>query len=140
MTEMEKMMKGLDFDGFDPEIVSARENAARLKLEINQCIDDEERLKLQSKLFGRIGYSLVQPPFHCEFGKTISIGESTFINMNVVMLDNAAITIGNNVLIKDYTPSENSLFTLTMTTNSSTCYGCNCSPIHAVITELEQKE
>ncbi len=109
MTELEKMMNGLDFDGFDSEIVAVRKNAAKLKLEINQCIDDEERLKLLSQLFGSIGYSLVQTPFHCEFGKTISIGEFTFINMNVVMLDNAPITIGNNVLIgpntQFYTPS-----------------------------------
>jgi len=109
MTEFEKMMDGQPFDSFDPEIIQLRQTASRLKLEINQCIDDEERLKLHAKLFGHIGYSLVQPPFHCEFGKTISIGESTFINMNVVMLDNAPITIGNHVLIgpnaQFYTPS-----------------------------------
>ncbi len=93
------MMSGLDFDSFSAEIVELRQNAAKLKLAINQCIDDEERLLLHAQLFGRIGRSLIQPPFHCEFGKTISIGESTFINMNVVMLDNAPITIGNNVLI-----------------------------------------
>ncbi len=103
------MMSGLDFDSFSAEIVELRQNAAKLKLAINQCIDDEERLLLHAQLFGRIGRSLIQPPFHCEFGKTISIGESTFINMNVVMLDNAPITIGNNVLIgpssQFYTPS-----------------------------------
>lgn len=109
MTELEKMVNGLDFDSFAPEIVELRKTTAQLTLDINQCIDQEERLLLQSKLFGKIGRSLVQPPFHCEFGKTISIGEETFINMNVVMLDNAPITIGINVLIgpnaQFYTPT-----------------------------------
>ena len=43
--------------------------------------------------------SIIRSPFYCEFGKTIFIGESTFINMNANMLDGAKISIGNNVLI-----------------------------------------
>ncbi|WP_154179201.1 sugar O-acetyltransferase [Vibrio furnissii] len=100
MTEFEKMIAGQVFDGEDPSIVTIRQRATALKLRINQCIDDNERNALQQQLFGSFGTdSVVQPPFHCEFGQTIRIGHHTFLNMNVVMLDNVPITIGDNVLI-----------------------------------------
>ncbi|CAH8195780.1 sugar O-acetyltransferase [Vibrio aestuarianus] len=109
MTEMEKMMDGQIFDGADPEIDRIRCKAAQLQIQINQCCDASQRYSLQQQLFGVIGHSVVQPPFHCEFGETIHIGDETFINMNVTMLDGACITIGNHVLIgpntQFYTPS-----------------------------------
>ncbi|WP_061051420.1 sugar O-acetyltransferase [Vibrio mimicus] len=100
MSELDKMLNGEHFDGASAEVEALRHQAGRLKLAINQSLDDTERHALQRELFGYLGeQSRVQPPFHCEFGKTIRIGEHTFINMNVVMLDGAPITIGNNVLI-----------------------------------------
>ncbi|PAR38499.1 acetyltransferase [Vibrio metoecus] len=100
MSELDKMLNGENFDGASTEIEVLRCQAAKLKLAINQSIDEEERYALQTQLFGFLGaQSSVQPPFHCEFGKTIRIGTQTFINMNVVMLDGAPITIGNHVLI-----------------------------------------
>jgi len=99
MTEFEKMMSGQVFDGADQEIDSIRNAATETLQQLNTCIDDEKKRALKKQLFGHIGESFVQPPFHCEFGKTIAIGDETFINMNVVMLDGAAITIGNHVLI-----------------------------------------
>ncbi|EKO3490172.1 sugar O-acetyltransferase [Vibrio fluvialis] len=100
MTEREKMMAGQVFDGDEPSIIELSQRATELKVRINQSIDAQERGRLQSQLFGAFGpESIVQPPFHCEFGQTIRIGRHTFLNMNIVMLDNAPITIGDNVLI-----------------------------------------
>ncbi|MGR5178180.1 sugar O-acetyltransferase [Vibrio parahaemolyticus] len=99
MTELEKMMSGQVFDGADKEVSALRSQAAQALKQFNNEADDHRRMALQGQLFGRIGKSFVQAPFTCEFGKTITIGDETFINMNVVMLDGAAISIGNNVLI-----------------------------------------
>ncbi|MGR5245006.1 sugar O-acetyltransferase [Vibrio alfacsensis] len=99
MTELEKMMSGQVFDGGDEEIDAIRTNATKTLLKLNSSTDAEERITLQAELLGKVGNSYIQPPFHCEFGKTIEIGEQTFINMNVVMLDGAKITIGSHVLI-----------------------------------------
>ncbi|EEX94720.1 hexapeptide repeat-containing acetyltransferase [Vibrio orientalis CIP 102891 = ATCC 33934] len=99
MNELEKMMSGQVFDGAAQEIDSIRTATSRTLQQFNTCVDENQRAELQQQLFGQVGQSIIQPPFHCEFGKTISIGSDTFINMNVVMLDGAAITIGNNVLI-----------------------------------------
>jgi len=109
MNELEKMMSGQVFDGAAQEIDSIRTATSRTLQQFNTCVDENQRAELQQQLFGQVGQSMIRPPFHCEFGKTISIGSDTFINMNVVMLDGAPITIGNNVLIGPsvqlYTPS-----------------------------------
>ena len=100
MTEFEKMLAGKDFDGGADSIDHIRQNAANLLQAINQNTDDSQRSELFQQLMGQIATSsLIRSPFYCEFGKTISIGEKSFINMNVTMLDGAKITIGNNVLI-----------------------------------------
>ncbi|KXF80876.1 sugar O-acetyltransferase [Enterovibrio coralii] len=100
MTEFEKMMAGEDFDGGDQSVDAVRNNAATLLQTLNQTIDGKKRSELLSQLMGEIpSSSIIRSPFYCEFGKTISIGEGTFINMNVTMLDGAKINIGKNVLI-----------------------------------------
>ncbi len=109
-TELEKMLSGQVYDGADQEIDTMRSNARKALMAFNNHQDPDQQHALQVQLFGKVGSSsLIQPPFHCEFGKTIEIGDDTFINMNAVMLDGANIKIGNNVLIgpsaQFYTPS-----------------------------------
>ncbi|MFA0014189.1 sugar O-acetyltransferase [Vibrio lentus] len=109
-TELEKMLSGQVYDGADLEIDTMRSNARKSLMAFNNHQAPDQQHTLQEQLFGKVGSSsLIQPPFHCEFGKTIEIGEDTFINMNVVMLDGARIKVGNNVLIgpsvQFYTPS-----------------------------------
>ncbi|MEZ9891844.1 sugar O-acetyltransferase [Vibrio lentus] len=109
-TELEKMLSGQVYDGADQEIDTMRSNARKSLMAFNNHQDPDQQYTLQEQLFGKVGSSsLIQPPFHCEFGKTIEIGDDTFINMNAVMLDGANIKIGNNVLIgpsaQFYTPS-----------------------------------
>lgn len=109
-TELEKMLSGQVYDGADQKIDIIRTNAKKSLMAFNNHQDPDQQHALQEQLFGKVGSnSLIQPPFHCEFGKTIEIGNNTFINMNVVMLDGANIKVGNNVLIgpsaQFYTPS-----------------------------------
>ena len=109
-TELEKMLSGQVYDGADQEIDTMRSNAKKALMAFNNHQTPDQQHTLQEQLFGKVGSSsLIQPPFHCEFGKTIEIGDDTFINMNVVMLDGANIKICNNVLIgpsaQFYTPS-----------------------------------
>ncbi|MGR5286533.1 sugar O-acetyltransferase [Vibrio maritimus] len=100
MTEFEKMLAGEEFDGGSESINKIRQNAADLLQAINQNTNEAQRGELFQQLMGSMdGSSIIRSPFYCEFGKTISIGKKTFLNMNVTMLDGAKITIGNNVLI-----------------------------------------
>ncbi len=56
---------------------------------------------LLRRLFGSINGNpyLVQIPFHCSYGCNIHIGKNFFSNNNCVMMDNAEIRIGDNVML-----------------------------------------
>lgn len=99
MTELEKMQQGERFDPCDQEIQALRQQTFTLLQQFNRTLSDKGR-SLAKKLFRQVGArSVISPPFLCEFGKTISIGNNCFINMGVTMLDNAPITLGNHVLV-----------------------------------------
>lgn len=109
ITEFKKMQLGLDYDPLAPEFGKLREHAFTLLQAINQnqFIKAKPYFTELLKSFGE--NSIICPPFMCEYGKTISVGRNTYINMGATMLDNAEIKIGNNVLIgphaQFYTPS-----------------------------------
>ena len=42
---------------------------------------------------------MINPPFFCDYGSNIELGDNVFINAYCVFLDEALITIGNNVFI-----------------------------------------
>ncbi|WP_022943294.1 sugar O-acetyltransferase [Psychromonas hadalis] len=109
MTEFEKMQQGLDYDAQAPEFSALRDSAFELLQKINQSQFDKAKPYLASLLKGLGENSIVCPPFQCEYGKSIRIGRDCFLNMGITMLDNATITIGNNVLVgpnaQFYTPT-----------------------------------
>lgn len=99
MTEIEKLIAGEPYDGTSKEIFELRIKTEELLIELRNTTSVSHK-KLLKKLLGKLGKgSTIKAPFHCEFGKSISIGKQTFINMNVTILDGAPVTIGNNVLI-----------------------------------------
>ncbi|ASA58074.1 sugar O-acetyltransferase [Vibrio gazogenes] len=109
MSEFEKMGLGLEFDATSSEFAELRNAAFELLKEINSR-QFEAAKPYVVQLFKHVGNNtVVCPPFLCEYGKSISIGNNTYINMGVTMLDNAPITIGNDVLIgpsvQFYTPA-----------------------------------
>lgn len=99
MTEFEKMQLGLEYDDFGDEMTALKESAFELLQKINQCPAAKAKPFFKKLLKNMPDKSFIYPPFHCEYGKTISIGEYSFINLGVTMLDNAPITIGDHVLI-----------------------------------------
>ncbi|WP_276528608.1 maltose acetyltransferase domain-containing protein, partial [Vibrio splendidus] len=71
-TELEKMLSGQVYDGADQKIDIIRTNAKKSLMAFNNHQDPDQQHALQEQLFGKVGSnSLIQPPFHCEFGKTI---------------------------------------------------------------------
>lgn len=58
----------------------------------------------QQQILGRLLHKIgkkvrIKPPFYCDYGSNIEIGDACDINYNCVMLDDNKITIGNNVRI-----------------------------------------
>lgn len=68
-------------------------------VKLNMTIDREQRNEICKALFGKFGKSTVLSPFRCDYGDNIYIGNNSFINFNVSMVDLGKIKIGNRVLI-----------------------------------------
>jgi maltose O-acetyltransferase len=111
MTEREKMLAGELYDPFDPELVSARERARDLCRELNATRESEQpgRRRILTDLFGSGGDTVwMQPPFYCDYGSNIHLGQRVFFNFNCVLLDVCPIRIGDYTLfgpnVQIYTP------------------------------------
>lgn len=67
----------------------------------NVCFtDSEKRSEILHSLLGKAGKKCtILSPFHCDFGYNIKVGENFFANTGLVVLDEAEVNIGDNVLI-----------------------------------------
>jgi maltose O-acetyltransferase len=100
-TEREKMLAGELYDPLDAELVAGRERARDLCLELNQTREaqKDERRRILRQLFGAGGDSVwMQPPFFCDYGTNIELGERVFFNFNCVVLDVCSVRIGSFTL------------------------------------------
>jgi maltose O-acetyltransferase len=90
------MLAGALYDAGDPELVAARERSEQLMRRYN-ADGDEAVLR---ELLGEVGKDVwVRPPFFCDYGWNISLGDNTFLNFNCVILDVVPVTIGKRVQI-----------------------------------------
>lgn len=96
MTEREKMLRGELYVASDPELVAARERARRLWQALNdRDATTDARRGILDQLLAAVGArAAVEPPFFCDYGSQITLGDEVFINYNCVFLDCAEITIG----------------------------------------------
>ena len=100
-TEREKMTNGEPFFTNDPQLMEDKKNARILCSQFNNSPEDEAlRRALLKKLLGRCGDSIaVKPPFRCDYGYNIFVGEDFFMNFDCVFLDAAPIRIGAHCMI-----------------------------------------
>jgi maltose O-acetyltransferase len=110
-TERQKMLAGEMYDALDPELVAARAHARDLCQALNATRDaeEDERRRIVRELFGRGGDTVwMQPPFYCDYGSNIELGERVFFNFNCVVLDVCLVRIGDFSLfgpaVQIYTP------------------------------------
>jgi maltose O-acetyltransferase len=100
-TEREKMLRGELYDPFDPELVRGRERARDLCQDLNATREgqQQERRRILCELLGRGGDTVwMQPPFYCDYGTHIELGERVFFNFNCVVLDVARVVVGDYTL------------------------------------------
>jgi maltose O-acetyltransferase len=100
-TEKEKMLAGELYDALDPQLTEERINTRLLIKELNDSREDqvEERNQILKKLIPNAGEGLwLQPPFYCDYGYNIKVGDRVFFNFNCVVLDVTQVTIGSRTL------------------------------------------
>src|SRR4051812_7117713 len=101
MTEREKMLAGELYDALDVELVAARTRARDLCQRLNGTreAEQDERRSILTELFAKGGESVwMQPPFYCDYGSNIELGERVFFNFNCVVLDVCRVRIGDYTL------------------------------------------
>ena len=91
------MLAGELYDPMDAELVAARARARDLCRTLNATREAEqaERRRIVCELFAAGGDSVwMQPPFFCDYGANIELGQRVFFNFNCVVLDVCAVRIG----------------------------------------------
>lgn len=103
MTEKEKMLNQMLYDANnDPNLIQERMQAKDLCQRYNQLMpsDVEGQQELMKQLLGEIkGEFFITSPFWCDYGYNIHIGENFYSNHNMVILDCAKVTFGDNVFV-----------------------------------------
>ena len=103
MTEQEKAEAGLLYNP------NTTNEMARHRFRIQDAMCAYNRLKpsqvkkrrdFLAKIFGRIGRKCnILPPFRCDYGFRIEVGENFFAHYNFIVLDGNTVRIGDNVWI-----------------------------------------
>lgn len=101
--EIQKMMSGELYDATDNRVLLAElERCHDLCYDYNHLRPSQvdERTALMRRLLGHTGERFkIISPFLCDYGFNISIGENFFANANLIILDEARVTFGDNVFI-----------------------------------------
>lgn len=101
-TEKQKMLAGELYRPGDAEIqADAAANKAWLA-RYNTALDASSatRHALLSEHFARVGrHAVIRPPFFCDYGYNIHLGDEVFLNFNCVILDIVEVTIGDRTQI-----------------------------------------
>jgi maltose O-acetyltransferase len=110
-SERDKMLAGELYDPLDPDLVARRVRARDRCQALNATreADTDARRTILRDLFGVGGDTVwMQPPFYCDYGENIVLGERVFFNFNCVVLDVCPVRIGDFSLfgpaVQIYTP------------------------------------
>ena len=100
-TEKQKMLAGEMYDASDATLTRERERARDLCAQINALNperDTDAIADLARLLMGRVGSVILTPPFYCDYGGNIELGNTVYFNFNCIILDVAPVTIADNVM------------------------------------------
>jgi maltose O-acetyltransferase len=97
----ERMLAGEPYR-FDSSLAPDTLRCRRLLERVNAASpdQDDERDEVLRELLGSFGEgSNIRPPFRCEYGFRMHVGDRVFANFGLVALDVAVITIGDDTLL-----------------------------------------
>lgn len=101
-SEKQKMLAGDLYVADCPELAADNTRASQWLDRYNASVarPEADRLVLLREIFAAVGEGVnIRPPFHCDYGYNISVGKGVFLNFNCVILDIAAVTIGDDTQI-----------------------------------------
>lgn len=96
------MVTGQLYRSGDDLLREERRHARRALKAFNDTLPDEleKRAAMLKRLFSAMGSNVeIEPPFYCDYGYNISVGNNFYANFNCVILDCAPVTIGDKVFL-----------------------------------------
>ena len=102
MNQKERMLAGLPYkgwlDGLEEERTACKKKIYRYnQIMPGQWAELDEALR---ELMGKAGKNAyIEPPFHCDYGWNIEVGDTFYANYNLTILDVARVSVGNNVML-----------------------------------------
>ena len=101
MTQKERMLANLPYKAWMEGLSEERlENKKRI-YQYNHLPPEQwnEQVDLLKRILGKTGDEVyIEPPFHCDYGYNIEVGENFYANYNLVILDVGKVRIGKNVM------------------------------------------
>lgn len=101
-TEKEKMLAGELYIADCPELRADNRRVSEWMARYNAAVamPPEERITLLKEMLGSVGNHVnIRPPFWCDYGYNIQLGNGVFMNFNCIVLDVVQVTIGDNTQI-----------------------------------------
>ena len=102
MNQKERMLQGLPYKAWLDGLTEEREECKQKLYELNM-LPPTERNRIPDiikSLFGKTGKNVwIEPPFQCDYGWNIEVGDNLFVNYGLTILDVGKVSIGDNVLI-----------------------------------------
>lgn len=103
MNEITHVPDGHLYDANNDKRVLQLRAAAKTQCRDYNATDPDagiRRRALLNGLFRACGENpVIEPPFYCDYGSNIMIGDNFYANHNLIILDGAEVRIGNNVFI-----------------------------------------
>lgn len=103
MNEKEKMLKGLPYNpSMDRKLFTERIKCKNLCHKYNRIYPEMvgHKRDMALRIIGKTkSLFFIESPFYCDYGYNIEIGENFYSNHNLIILDAAKVTFGDNVLI-----------------------------------------
>ena len=98
MTQKDRMLAGKLYR-VDETLAAELRSARELLQQFNQSTDAAQRRDVLDRLLGGTGENLyIEPPFRCDYGANIYVGNNFYANFECIILDQCPIRIGDNVL------------------------------------------
>ncbi|MBA2493017.1 MAG: sugar O-acetyltransferase [Gammaproteobacteria bacterium] len=99
-TEKERMLAGELYDPLDHLLCAERRHARDLLQTFNETreVEQDRRAAIIRDLFCTETNIWIQPPFFCDYGTNIHVGEKVFFSFNCVVLDVMPVTIDSYTL------------------------------------------
>ena len=101
MTNRERMLAGEPYNPFDKTLQAERQKTRKLLNRLNNLVgeDQKEQSKLIHLIIGQLGKrTWIEPPFFCDYGRNIILGDNVFFNFNCTILDPARVVIGDRCM------------------------------------------